>query len=129
MNERERWVVYPLLFLALGAALRDKLIDRTTTKRIICEELMVCEQLSVVDGAPTGAQMPRPLVQIGRTGTSPGRIAQGIVIVNGHVQVAGQVDANQYAYGGRPLTIPAFVPMDLYRALQSLGSPQRNNQN
>ena len=25
MTERERWIVYPLLFLALGAALRDKL--------------------------------------------------------------------------------------------------------
>ena len=32
MTERERWIVYPLLFLALGAALRDKLVDRTTTK-------------------------------------------------------------------------------------------------
>jgi hypothetical protein len=31
MTERERWIVYPLLFLALGAALRDKLVDRTTT--------------------------------------------------------------------------------------------------
>ena len=25
MSERERWIVYPLLFFALGAALRDKL--------------------------------------------------------------------------------------------------------
>ncbi len=44
MNERERWVVYPLLFLALGASLRDKLGGRTTTKSIKCEELLVVEE-------------------------------------------------------------------------------------
>ena len=32
MTERERWIVYPLLFLALGAALRDKLSEHTKTK-------------------------------------------------------------------------------------------------
>lgn len=41
MTERERWIVYPLLFLALGAALRDKLFDQTQSKRIVCEELLV----------------------------------------------------------------------------------------
>ena len=48
MSERERWVVYPLLFLALGAALRDKLVDRTTTKSIVCQEL------TIVDEEPDG---------------------------------------------------------------------------
>ena len=32
MTERERWIVYPLLFLALGAALRDKLSEHTKTQ-------------------------------------------------------------------------------------------------
>jgi hypothetical protein len=128
MSERERWVVYPLLFLALGAALRDKLFDRTTTKRIVCEELTVCEELIVLDGAPVKPSS-RPLVQIGQTHTGPGRSAQGLVIVNGHVQVTGQLDAAQYSYGGNPLSIPAFVPMDLIRALQSLRAAQQNNQN
>lgn len=41
MNERERWIVYPLLFLALGASLRDKLFNRTQTKTIVCESLSV----------------------------------------------------------------------------------------
>ncbi|MCE9554707.1 MAG: hypothetical protein K8T91_15225 [Planctomycetes bacterium] len=41
MTDRERWIVYPLLFLALGASLRDKFggpesIDAT---RIHCDEL------------------------------------------------------------------------------------------
>jgi hypothetical protein len=129
MNERERWIVYPLLFLALGAALRDKLIDRTTTKRIVCEELMVCEELTLVDGAPTGQQPPRTLVQIGRANASPGNIAKGFMIVDGHVRVMGQLDANQFAYGGHPLSIPLFVPLDLIRALQSQGGARQGNQN
>lgn len=46
MNERERWIIYPLLFFALGAALRDKFTQQVTTDRlhagkIFCEELVV----------------------------------------------------------------------------------------
>src|SRR5262249_33308338 len=41
MTERERWVVYPLLFLALGAGLRDKLFDQTRSKNIECQKLIV----------------------------------------------------------------------------------------
>jgi hypothetical protein len=43
MSDRERWIVYPLLFLALGVSLRDKL-----TQVVRCEEL-ICKQLIVVD--------------------------------------------------------------------------------
>ena len=53
MTERERWIVYPLLFLALGAALRDKLFDMTTTKSIVCQEL------TVIDEEPVGCEPPR----------------------------------------------------------------------
>jgi hypothetical protein len=41
MSERERWIVYPLLFLALGAALRDKIIKTTESQRIKCQGLYV----------------------------------------------------------------------------------------
>jgi hypothetical protein len=57
MSTRERWVVYPLLFLTLGIALRDKVIPPAklgnrgmrleaatiTTPRIRCNELQVGE--------------------------------------------------------------------------------------
>ena len=41
MNERERWTVYPLLFLALGASLKDKIIptDELQTDRIRCQQI------------------------------------------------------------------------------------------
>ena len=43
MNDRERWIVYPLLFLALGAALRDKLAKQTSAKQIVCEQLYLVD--------------------------------------------------------------------------------------
>lgn len=39
MSEHERWVVYPLLFLALGVGLRDKLTRTITADRIECRTL------------------------------------------------------------------------------------------
>jgi hypothetical protein len=50
MNERERWIVYPLLFFALGAALRDKFLQRVTTDELIAKRI-VCEDLAVRDPA------------------------------------------------------------------------------
>ena len=46
MSERERWIIYPLLFFALGAALRDKFSQQVHTgglsaQHIECEELVV----------------------------------------------------------------------------------------
>ena len=43
MSERERWIVYPLLFFALGAAIRDKLFRHVATKDIKCETLVADE--------------------------------------------------------------------------------------
>src|SRR4051812_16312725 len=72
MNERERWIVYPLLFLALGVALRDKLVDRTTTKSIVCEEL------SIVDSSSG-----QVLVKLARAEPHPGVPPTGVVMVDG----------------------------------------------
>ena len=38
MSTRERWIVYPLLFLTLGIALRDKVVP---PRQIRCEQLQV----------------------------------------------------------------------------------------
>jgi hypothetical protein len=77
MSSRERWIVYPLLFLALGTALRDKLIPpdhlgnlgmqfeagAITAPRIRCQGLqvgqLVCERLLV------SGPNDRPVVAIG----------------------------------------------------------------
>src|SRR5947207_15694936 len=64
MNERERWIVYPLLFLALGAGLRDKLFDQTRTKSIECQDLTVAAE----DG---GGRPPILMTRIRAADTSP----------------------------------------------------------
>jgi len=46
MTDRERWTVYPLLFLALGISLKDKLSPSIDTERVVCKTL-VCEGLEV----------------------------------------------------------------------------------
>jgi len=43
MTERERWIVYPLIFFALGAAIRDKLFRHVASKEIVCESLVAGE--------------------------------------------------------------------------------------
>ncbi len=43
MTTRERWIVYPLLFLALGVSLRDKFVPPKSLAagKIMCDELVV----------------------------------------------------------------------------------------
>jgi len=128
MTERERWIVYPLLFLALGAALRDKLFDRTTSKSIVCQEL------TVVDADPAGNRQVRILARIGRSEPNVAIPASGYMFVNGQLDVQGIVNAHQYAYQGVPF-VPALqgLPLgvswpDLWRAMQhAVQSRQQEN--
>ncbi len=46
MSERERWIVYPLLFFALGAALRDKLTQRVESRELVCQSLKIVDPLT-----------------------------------------------------------------------------------
>lgn len=48
MSERERWIVYPLLFFALGAALRDKFTQQVRTDSLHAAQI-TCEKLVVMD--------------------------------------------------------------------------------
>jgi hypothetical protein len=95
MSERERWVVYPLLFLALGAALRDKLVDRTTTKSIVCQELLV------MDEQPLGRE-PVLLARIGPADGSNGdELPSGSFVLNGQIEVVDRDPSNNQL--ARPL--------------------------
>jgi hypothetical protein len=116
MTERERWVVYPLLFLALGAALRDKLVDPTIRRSIVCQEL------TVVDDNADLQQGAHVLAKIGHNSEASGT---GYLLVNGGVDVAGTLNANQYAIQGHPLT-PAFQAMfDFLHWLQAVQQQQQ----
>jgi hypothetical protein len=115
MSERERWIVYPLLFLALGAALRDKLFDMTTSKRIVCQEL------TVIDEEPVGLRPARVLARIGRNDGLPATTPpMGLLFVDGQVEVNGTVVARQYAMRGLPYApgILGILPPEVWQALQ-----------
>lgn len=77
MSERERWIVYPLLFLALGAGLRDKLIKQTMNDKVICKDLYCERVLSDEVYISSGPQYSRVL-HAGRL-TIPGVEANSIL--------------------------------------------------
>lgn len=131
MTERERWIVYPLLFLALGAALRDKLSEHVQTKTIECQELVINSEESA--GRPS-----TPLVQIGsikRTSADSPHLGQ--ILVDGLIQgqivnakglqaeavQAENVNADNYFFRRLPFApvlraIPGVSPADQLRAIQ-----------
>jgi len=126
MTERERWIVYPLLFLALGAALRDKLSEHTKTKTIECQEL-------IVYGEEVAGQPPVPLVQIGamkRTSADSPHLGQ--ILVSGLIQAdamqadniqAAKINGGNYFFHSVPFApllrgIPGMSPADWLRAQQ-----------
>lgn len=65
MSTRERWTVYPLLFLALGAALRDKMTSSIDVQRVFCEELIVAPHHGTSSAGPTLRLSPNQLVLYG----------------------------------------------------------------
>lgn len=75
MTTRERWIVYPLLFLALGVALRDKMLPPSATFRkpgvnawkIRCVELE-CQDLTIAN--PKGDKR----IRMGTTANEAGQM-------------------------------------------------------
>jgi hypothetical protein len=124
MTERERWIVYPLLFLALGAGLRDKLFDQTRSKSIECQELTVTAE----------DRIGRPATTLARVGaierSSTDKTLAGQMLINGQLVVesvragavyADRVFADNYVYHGVP-----FAPAIL-RALPGMVPPTAPN--
>jgi hypothetical protein len=119
MTERERWIVYPLLFLALGAALRDKLSEQTNTKLIRCQEL-------VVTGEEIGGKEGEMLVHISavkRTSANSPHLGQitvkGFVQANEmHADVIGASTVNADNYFFRRLPFGQLLLGDILRILQ-----------
>lgn len=61
MTERERWIVYPLLFLTLGIAVKDKIAGRSTADTVLCNTLVVHDRKGkeqvVISSTPDGGQV------------------------------------------------------------------------
>ena len=101
MNTRERWIVYPLLFLALGLALRDKIVPQSELIAfgIECAKLkadeVTCTSVTVTD--PSGNIAAR-IVPVGSGG---GRLeihgATGNAVVVLGADQSGQFGAAEFA--------------------------------
>ena len=65
MSDHERWIVYPLLFLALGAALRPKFTGEFSVPVVVRAPQVQCEALIIVD------QERRPRIELTTTQGSP----------------------------------------------------------
>lgn len=96
MSERERWIIYPLLFLALGASLRDKLAKQTRSKQIVCEELFVVD----AQGVPV-AQLSQGGLVLHGTGGQPTAIS--VDVVQAKLVQAGTVQADVLVQKGKPV--------------------------
>ena len=44
MSNRERWTVYPLIFMTLGIAVKDKITRLVQTDSVVCRELKVTDR-------------------------------------------------------------------------------------
>jgi len=56
MTSRERWILYPLLFLTLGIALRDKVLPRTVP---LAADTIICNHLEAGDAKCSQLQLTK----------------------------------------------------------------------
>jgi len=89
MTNHERWIIYPLLFLTLGIAMRDKVIPPRATARRLEADLVRCNRLeagqarfqAVSVARPGGAEAVRLGALPGRGGRLEVRSAEGKTVV------------------------------------------------
>lgn len=109
MTDRERWAVYPLLFLTLGIAVKDKLIgvvhvDNVQCKNLLCNAVLVTDRQGkqqVLVSSTAGGGLVRTMGNAGR-----------MEVMVGHTkQLAGLlfVDAEGNVRNGS-IAMPAGVP-------------------
>ena len=112
MTDRERWTVYPLLFLTLGIAVKDKIVGRSTADTVLCSTLVVHDRKGkeqvVISSTPDGGQV----VTLG------GKNALGVLV--GHTEkLAGLMFVDGRGRLIRSLaTMPAsaVAPTEVHRA-------------
>jgi hypothetical protein len=123
MSERERWIIYPLLLLALGSSLRDKLFNRTVSQSIICESLRVVDDNRSDSGF-------HELIALGPNKVE-GRTVSGVLRV-GYIEAdvvrVRQVVADNYVVRGVPVNplgrmVVPISPADLYQFLNQARKP------
>jgi hypothetical protein len=95
MTDRERWTVYPLLFLALGLSLKDKLTQSVSTKTLVCNELVVYEPNSQKQVRLAGGQVAAT-GEVAASGDlkAPALVCNSLLVVNKKGKVVATVSSN-----------------------------------
>jgi hypothetical protein len=70
MTDRERWTVYPLIFLTLGIALKDKLVEAVDLqcRNLVCNAVHVTDQNGRQQALFTATQSGGQLRSFGQPG-------------------------------------------------------------
>ncbi len=125
MSSRERWTVYPLLFLTLGIALKDKVTRSLDTDQVVCHRLFVTDQLG-------NSQVVLGATPQGGLATMEG-VRRGVDVSVGHFsnQVSGLLitDGNRKPIQGFlvPSTAQATTPRDRRRKGPSSEEPRSDS--
>jgi hypothetical protein len=88
MNDRERWIVYPLLFLALAVSLRDKLTQTVRAERVECRALILNDERG------------RPLLMLAPAALAESRLEdppQGLLLLDGEGRELTRLGAERLA--------------------------------
>lgn len=95
MTDRERWTVYPLLFLALGLSLKDKLTQSVNTKTLVCNELLVYEPNTQKQVRLAGGQVAAT-GEVAASGDlkAPALVCNSLFVVNKAGKVVATVSSN-----------------------------------
>jgi hypothetical protein len=123
MSSRERWTVYPLLFLTLGIALKDKITGQIGTSHVESKSVIAnrvsCQSLSVTDNQGK----PRVIV----SPTEEGGIIQ-TVSARGNVNVSlGQSNSQVGVFFTDP--DGRLLPTRTFLRLTPSRSPQQELEN
>ncbi len=141
MNERERWIVYPLLFFALGAALRDKFLQQVSTKELFCQRLVaeqiecaggvLCQGMIVLDAANPSQRLVE-LGQLQPVANMPGQPSQryGVLILRDSQgqEICGVSNNELFVRKINCEGLTVVDPDNHGRALAALGSMLRGGQ-
>ena len=104
MSERERWIIYPLLFLAISAALKDKLVKPSIIKvhRLEAQQIdakLVSSAVIRTNGISVEDSNQRPKIVMQAVIPKAGD-TDGIKRAQGQINVLGADGQNLVAMGG-----------------------------
>ena len=100
MTTRERWIVYPLLFLALGASIKSHLVRRFECDTLVVSNIEIVDRQSrpqvVLRATPNGGELSLLSAKTtAQTTISAGRVrVQNVQIVDLHGRLQGMLAAS-----------------------------------